>query len=145
MKRILLIAIFLFAPMVAYSQCTASPGFVCVSQDTMDRTAKALDEIPKLRDLVAKQATSLNLSDAERVAAQALVKALNDALDIRGRLIVDYEKMMTVYERVIAMQTQLIEKLTAQINKPRSAWQKFLTTLKEIAILAAGITLGRGL
>lgn len=33
----------------------------------------------------------------------------------------------------------------AQVNKPKSGWQKFLQVLKEIALVAAGITLGRGL
>jgi hypothetical protein len=39
----------------------------------------------------------------------------------------------------------MVEKLVAKINAPKSAFQKFVTALKEIGLLAAGIALGRGL
>lgn len=146
MKNLCFAIIFFFAVAVGVNaQCTSTSGYQCVPQDTMDRMAKALDEIPKLRDLVAKQSAALALSDNERNAAQSLIKALNEAFDARGRIITDYERMMVVYQKVIDMQSALITKLTETLNKPRSAFSKFLKALKEIALITTGIILGRGL
>lgn len=150
MNIVILITLFLLAPIAINAQCvhtSAADPCVLINQSVLDRTAKALDEIPKLRDLVTKYEAQVKLTDAERLAAQGLIAALNAVIDVRGKMIADLEsfqiKMFAAYEKVIAMQQALIDKLTADLNRPKSGWKKFVQAIREIGFILAGVSLGR--
>lgn len=148
MKKLLLV-IFLnlvVGLILSNSACaqTPEPPKVCISQAAANKCSQIATELVAARDVIAKYAAERITTDAERNAATILIKSLNDVIEVRGRIIGEYDRMMVVYQKVIDMQTALITKLTETINKPKSAYQKFITVLKEIAILAAGIALGRG-
>ena len=142
MQKLLLITILFAASFVAHSQ-TVEPT-VCISQTAANQCSKAATELVAARDVIKKFQAERIVTDAERTAAAILIKSLNDVIEVRGRMNLEYEKIMVVYQKVIDMQTALITKLSETINKPKSAFTKFITILKELAILAAGIALGRG-
>jgi hypothetical protein len=63
-----------------------------------------------------------------------------------------YEQLLTLrdqafamYDKIIKIQTEMIDRLTAQLNKPQSAWQKFVRVVEKIVVFAAGAAIGRGL
>lgn len=144
--RLTYIATILFFAVIGINgQTTCETGSQCVKQATIDKCGQVADELIAARDVIEKFKAERTATDAERVAATVLIKSLNDVLDVRGRIIAEYDKMMVVYQKVIDMQSALIDRMTKELNKPKSAWKKFVTVLKEIAILTLGLTIGRGL
>ena len=142
---IVLVAFGVFSVLNANAQCVSTPADPCVTvnQSLLDRSAAAVRELVEARVVIQKMTAERVLAEAERNAAQALIRSLNDVLDVRGRIITEYERMMTLYKSVIDMQQQIIEKALAQANK-KSGWQKFLEILKTVASIAVGIAIGRG-
>lgn len=147
MKKLLCLIIFFFGSIAASGQCVDRPNDPCVlvNQTVIDRASAAVTELVAARDVIVKFQNERLATDAEREAAKTLVKSLNDVLDVRGRIIAEYDRMAVVYQKVIDMQTALIDRLTREINKPKSSWQKLASALKTVMVLATGITLGRGL
>jgi hypothetical protein len=127
----------------AYGQCQNDS--VCVPQATINQAAQAVDELKAARDVIARFQVERSASEAERGAATALIKGLNDLLATKDKIISEYERINELYKKVIDFQQVIIERLEGQLNKPKSGWQKFLTTLKEIALVLSGVILGRGL
>jgi septal ring factor EnvC (AmiA/AmiB activator) len=144
-KTLSLIAILLFAGIAANAQCTASAGFQCVPNADMDRISKDLTELKASRDVIAKFQAERTATDAERAATTAVLKAANDAIDTLNKGIADRDKLIDLQNKTLTLYADLVEKLTTKLNTPKSAFSKFMTALKEIAYLAAGIALGRGL
>lgn len=148
MKRILLTLVTCFVLTLAVSgQCVSTPDDPCISvkQSLIDRAAAAANELQHARDVIAAFELERATSQAERIAANALIKSLNDVLDVRGRIIAEYERMQTVYQKVIDMQAQLIERQFALLNKGKSGWDKFFEVLKTVGAIALGIALAGGL
>ena len=144
-KALLLIAaLYVLFAISAAAQCTTQPGYVCITQDAANDMAAKLDELKASRDVIAKFQAERTATDAERQAATVLLKAANDALDTLSKGIADREKLIDLQQKTLTLYADLVQKLTDKLNKPKSAFSKFMTALKEIALLAAGIALGRG-
>jgi len=118
---------------------------VQINQSILDRTSKALTELTAARDTIQKFTNERAANDALNAASLQVIKAANEVIAYKDKIIADQDKLNTMYEKVIQLQSALIEKLTAQINAPKSAWQKFIQTVERIAVLTLGITIGRGL
>lgn len=145
MRIVLVIAILLIAGISANAQSTASAGFACVPQATMDRISQDLTELKAARDVIAKFTAERVATDAERAATTSVLKAANDAIDTLNKGIADRDKLIDLQSKTLQLYANLIEKMTIQINKPRSAFSRFVQALKEIGFIAAGIALGRNL
>ena len=147
MKPLLLITLcFLFAISANAQNCPPMPsGLVCVSQSTIDRAAKAADELLEARKVIAAFMVERSTTAAEREAAEKLILRLNAVIAVQDRMTSEYEKIGAMYKQVIEMQSQLIEKLTKQLMAPKSGWAKFFEVLKTVASIATGILIGRGL
>jgi len=145
MRRLSLFAILLFAPLVAYSQCTAPEGYQCVPNDTVSRMSKALTELAAQRDLVQKFTNERAANDALNAASLQVIKAANDVIAFKDNVIASQERLAVAYEKIIQLQAVLIDKLTAKMSQPTSAWSKFVQTVEKIALITLGITVGRGL
>lgn len=144
MKRIFIItALLITCGFSAYGQCT--DGSVCVSQTTIDRAAKAIDELAVARDVIAKFTLERTATTAEREAAERVVLRLNSVIAVQDRLNTEYERVIALYKSVVEMQAQLIERLEKMLNKPKSAWQKLVAVLEKITFILAGAALGRGI
>ncbi len=131
------------------SDCTVVPKPtdcpVTVTQGYVDRATQAFNEVVALRDAVAKCGEQAKLSAAERQAVTLTLATLNDAIKVRDQLNSAQDRLILMYDKIIKLQDDLINKLVNQLNKPRSFFQKFLDQLKNIALIAVGVTLGRGL
>ncbi len=146
MTKLCFIFIFLFGVIGVNAQtCTVPSGFVCITQFSADSIAKDLDELKLNRIALAKALAQVNLGDAERAAAQNLIKTMNDAFDARGRIVDDQTKMLALQQSVITMYADLVQKLTAEMNKKSTGFQKLVATVGKIALIVVGITIGRGL
>jgi len=148
MKLSLLSAIFLLfagALVSVNAQCVSDATHQCVPNDTLNRMNKALDELAASRDLIVKLTAAQATSDAKAAAAAEVIAKTNKILDLDAKAFGFYDKVVAMYQELVKLQADLNEKLMAKINAPKSAWQKFFEAVKEFAILAAGVTIGRGL
>lgn len=144
-RQIFLVCILLLIAGTVRAQVACPDGNQCVKQSVLEKCADVADQLAAARVALTKLESERSLTQAEREAAQSLIKGLNDYLAVKDRIIADYEQISKMKDGVIALYQQMVEKLVAQVNRPKSAWQKFLQVLKEIALVAAGITVGRGL
>lgn len=125
---------------------------VTVTQGYIDDSTKAFALVVELRDALQKEQMAGGASQVTKAALQAQITALNDVIAIKDRKDAVYQSLLdlrdqafAVYEKVIKIQADMIEKLYAQLNKPASAWHKFVRAVERIAMIALGISLGRGL
>ncbi len=122
-----------------------TPKTVCVSDGYYNDSVKAFKELTALRDALAKQIAAGVKSDTDRAALEEIVKSLNELIVVKDRIQSASEQLIQTYQKIIQIQDQMIDKLQKQLSKPKSTFQKIMDVLKEITILAAGITIGHGL
>jgi hypothetical protein len=142
---LLLITICLFSTLALRGQDVCPTGKVCVDQQTANRLFDAVDQLIAAKDVINKMLQERNSSDATIAAANKVIEAMNQREEINGQIILKLKDLNAVYEKVIALQQTIIEKLTARIDAPKSAWSKFLSAVKTVITLAAGVAVGRGL
>jgi hypothetical protein len=146
MKSIWLIIFVFCSVSVTYAQSTDCPASkVCIDQTTANKLFDAVDQLIAAKDVINKMLQERNSSDATIAAANKVIEAMNQREEINGQIILKLKDLNAVYEKVIALQQTLIEKLTTRLDAPKSAWSKFLSAVKTVVTLAAGIALGRGL
>lgn len=145
MKQICCISILLFCAAVAGANAqTACPdGMVCVDQATANKLFKMGNDLIAAKDLIVKMTADAAASSAVINSAKQVIEDYKAKDEINGQIILKYKDVVALYEKVIAMQNAVIDKLTAQINKPRSAWSKFAGIVEKVIVLLAGISLGR--
>lgn len=145
MKKLILFTIFLLAPLTVAAQCVDKPNDLCVpvNQSVIDRAVKAAGELISAREVIAAFQSERTATAAEREAAGRLIERLNAVIAVQDRLNLEYNAVITLYKQVIEMYSGLVEKMTKQINAPKTAWQKFVNALKVIANVALGIVIGR--
>ncbi len=143
--KLLICTLLIFSGFVVVkSQCVVPPGFVCVTQSDADRTKKDLNELLVDRDTITKQGLALAATDTERAAWLSFKAASDSTIATLQKGIVDREAVITLQEKALALYEDLVEKLTAKLTAPKSSFQKFMSALRDIALVAAGVTLGRG-
>lgn len=147
MKICIATLILLFASaLIANGQQTDCPsGKVCIDQQTANRLFNTVDQLIAAKDAINKMLSERNASDATIAAANKVIEAMNSREEINGQIIVKLKDIIALQDKVVAMYQTIVDRLQTQINAPKSAFSKFMTALKEIAYLAAGIALGRGL
>lgn len=143
MRKLILSTIFLLAPLTVLGQCDT--GAVCVKQTTIDAATRVATELVEARDVIARFQAERTATDAERASAGRVIERLNSVIALQDRMTAEYKVVMDMYKSVVQMQSELIDRLTKQLNAPKSAWQKLVATLKTLAAIATGITIGRGL
>jgi hypothetical protein len=126
------------------AQCVSDAHSQCVPNETLNRMNKALDELAASRDLIVKLTAAQAASDAKNAAADAVIAKTNQILELDTKMIGSYDKVIALYQDTIKLYADLVEKLTTKLNAPKSAFAKFVGALREIAVLAAGILIGRG-
>jgi hypothetical protein len=147
-KQFLLCVVLGVIPFLAtnlYSQDICPAGKVCLDQATANNLYNKLNDLVAAKDLINKMISERNASDATIAAANKVIEAMKEVDVINGQIVAKQKDVIALYEKVINLQQTIIEKLTAQLNKPKSIWDKVLTAVKEIAYLAAGIALGRAI
>jgi hypothetical protein len=157
MKRLLLLSFLLAVLLISANAQTVSPTPdrnkpVTVSQGFVDDATKAFALVVELRDALQKEQMASGASAVTKAALQAQIDALNGLIAIKERKETVYEQLLTLrdqafamYDKIIKIQTEMIDRLTAQLNKPQSAWQKFVRVVEKIVVFAAGAAIGRGL
>lgn len=140
MRKLLFTTAFCFVlTLSAYGQC--ADGSVCVSQATIDKAAKAADELLAARDALAKFAAERTVHDAERKAAAVLIDNLNVLVATGQRIQDEQTKVIQMYKTVVEMYQGIVEKLEKMLSKPKSGWAKFAAILEKIGYVLAGIAL----
>lgn len=124
---------------------TANAQKVEVDESFITDANKAFDLVIAQRKLIEDFQRERAKTDSERIAAQTLIDSFDALIKVKDQISSEKDKIIALYEKVIQLQTQLIDKLQAQLLKPKSPFEKFLKGIKETLILVAGVALGRGL
>lgn len=150
MKRIFLLLILIVAGGIGVTAQDVSvpcppPYVICLTQEKANETAGRLKELIEARNVIAEYIKKDALTAAEREAAQLYVKRLNDLISLDDKVFGLYHKAIEQAHKILEMQSALIEKLFARLDKPKSGWDKFFGAMKTVANILAGIALGRAL
>ncbi len=116
---------------------------ICVSQDAINKCASAATELLAARDAISQFTVERTTSLAERTAAAKVVEGLNNLLAIKDRQIAAYEQINLLFRQTIELQGQIITRLEDRLNKPKSAFQRLVSILRDLSFVLAGISLGR--
>lgn len=146
MKNVLLVSVTCFIlTLSAYGQCVSTASDPCVSihQSTIDRAARAADELIEARNVIAEFTKERAASQAERAAAAKVIEGLNQLVATKDRIEVEQNKIIKLYVDVVAMQQTIIEKLEKRLSAPKSGFQKLLEVLKRVGDIAVGVAIGR--
>lgn len=147
MKHILLASVLCFVLILtARSQCVEKPQDPCVpvNQSILDRASKALDDYAAAKLAIVALEKERGLSDKEREVTKAAFAVYDSAIAVFQKGLADRDKVIELMDKALTAMVQLNDKLLEQMNKKPSAWSKLVKTLTEIAILVAGVALGRG-
>jgi hypothetical protein len=125
------------------AQTVCPQGMVCYTPDQNSQILKAINEAIASKDVIAKMLSERGASDAALQSANQLIEGLKNLDVINGQIIAKQKDVMALYENTLKLQAELIDKLMLKINAPKSAWQKFISAVRDIAILAAGLSIGR--
>lgn len=142
---IALVAVFAIS---GHAQCvdsTVDDPCISVHQSTLDRAAKAVNELTEARKVIEAFSKERIASEVERQAYKNALDVSASALAIFQKGITDRERLIELQDKAIQAMAQLNDKLIQQMGKPRSAWSKFLSAVKTILTLAAGVKVGQGL
>lgn len=143
-KYFLTIVFILVGPVIALSQGVCPADKVCLDHETANRYYKLADEYIAIKDAYNKLLAERGASDAVVAAYAKLVKDLEQSISIRDGIDAKKDALIALYEKTIQMYADLVSKLETKLNAPKSAWSKFLSAVKTVVTLAAGIALGRG-
>ena len=145
-KTLLCLTLVFCGALVTFAQSTQCPqGQVCLDQATANDIYKKPDELVAAKDAINKMLAERNASDAAINAANMLIESYKQQDAVNGQIVLKYKDAMAMYEQVVKMQQQVIDSLTKRLNAPKSTFAKVMTVIKEIGILLAGVTIGRGL
>lgn len=141
MKKLILLMVFLILGSCNFAHAQT----VNVSQSFVDDCTKAFNLVIEQRDALEKFKIERAKNDVERASADALIKGLNEFVALKDRTISQYELLVQMQQKIISFQQGIITKLQEMLKKPKSFLDKVLKVLKEVALLAGGVLLGRGL
>lgn len=139
------IAVLVLALFVGTAKAQDCPtGNVCLPQATANKLLDSVNQLIEAKTLISKLLTERNASDAVIASANRVIADFKQLDEINGMMILKYKTVVDLYEKTLTLYSTLVDKMTTQLNKPKSAWAKFLSGVKSILTLAAGVALGRG-
>lgn len=147
--KILLITIFILSlSFAAHSQT------VTISQEAADKcveNTQKLDGAQKVIDQFLKERAASDLALAKAGSVIEIDKLLLAAKDELGKIqdakVAQYQELIKIYDQMLKVQSDMIDRLTAKMLKPKSALTKFLDSVKEVikavGYIAAGAAISR--
>lgn len=147
MKKLLLLTFLnlVIGLTLANGQCQDDAQNLCVPRADVARATAAAIELASARQVIAAFQNERTATEQERASAARLIDRLNAVINVQDRMSAEYEKVLAMYKQVLTEAFALIERQAKMLSKPPSAWSKFLSAVKTVLTLGAGITLGRGL
>lgn len=148
MKILLVIALFFVIAMSISAQT------VTISQEAADKcveNTQKLDAAQKVIDQFLKERTTSDLALAKANSVIEIDKLLLAAKDELGKIqdakVAQYQELIKIYDQMLKAQSDMIDRLTAKMLKPKSALTKFLDSVKEVikavGYIAAGAAISR--
>jgi uncharacterized protein YydD (DUF2326 family) len=144
---ILALIVVLYIPSRGQTTCPA--GSQCVKQATIDKCNAIADELIAARDAINKLKEAASADAAKDVAAQRLIAgyerlvAIGEKIQLEQGSVIDlYKEAVAQLKDVVKMQFDIISQLEKRLTAPKSALSKFLSALKDAAILIAGVAVG---
>lgn len=138
-----LLIIILFAAPV-FGQCVATADDPCLSVNAslLAKANRAADELLAARDAITKLSALKDADKATIDAAKGAVELLQRALTTSVAIEEQYKGVVAMLKEVVVLQQGIIDRLTNQLNKPRSTWKRFLDAIKTVLVFAVGVKLG---
>lgn len=155
-NQLILAAFFTFGLVITVSGQQVNPTPLprneprTVTQGYIDDATEAFDLVVALRDQLQKEKELNAAKGVTNAALQAQITALDGLIAILQRQSTVYESLLAlrdqafaVYEKIIKIQADMIDRLVAQLNKPKTAWKKFVDGLATIGKIILGVAIGR--
>lgn len=143
---ILSIAIWIgLAASKAAAQDSCPIGKVCLDQTTANRLYDVATQLVEAKDVINKMLTERQASDAAIASALKTIEGWQGLDAINNQIILKQKDVIALYENTLRTYAGLVDSLEKRLNKPKSAWSRFVDILKNAAILLAGVSLGRGI
>lgn len=139
----ILALLFVLAHAAASQTVDCPQGKVCIDQPTANKLFDAVQQLIAAKDVIAKMTAERSTSDATIASANKVIETYKQLESVNNEIIAKKDLIIQLYEQVIKTQQTMIDNYITKLNKPKSAWEKFLTTLKEIALIAGGMAIGR--
>lgn len=140
------LAIVILFPLCANSQTTACPvNMVCFEQKTANEIFDKLNQLVAAKDLIIKLQTERGTADTALANALKVVEGWKELDAVNGQIIAKKDQIITLYERVMQVQMQIIENLEKRLSRPKSPLDKIAGIIKDLGYVLAGIALGRAL
>lgn len=137
------LALFASPALSQSAQCPS--GQVCISQETANRLFNSVEQLIQAKDAINKMLVERGASDAALASALKTIEGWQSLDAVNNTIQIKQREVIALYEQTIKMYQTLVDNLEKRLNKPRTAWSRFVDILKNAAILLSGITLGRGI
>ncbi len=108
----------------------------------MEDSARAFDLVRALQDQVNQLLNERSMNAIERKGWEQVKISLDAGIAINASLADAYKALDAVKDKIIKIQSDMIDKLNTQLMKKKSFFDKVLDILKEATILLAGYALG---
>lgn len=128
----------------AKAQDTCPQGQVCLPQATANKLLSTVEQLIAAKDTIAKLLNERGQSDAVIASANRVIEDYKQLDAINGMIVAKQKLVIDLYEKTLTMYASLVEKMEVQMNKGKTGWQKFTAVLGKIAVLLAGVLIGRG-
>lgn len=81
----------------------------------------------------------------ERKGWEAVKAALDAGVSVNASLADAYKALDAVKDKIIKIQSDMLDKMYAQLNKKPSFFEKMIAILEKATLILAGVALGHGL
>jgi hypothetical protein len=148
-KWIFILAVFACCAISAAAQPPAPApcpaGFVCLPQASANDIFDKLNQLVAAKDLIIKLQTQAGTADTALANALKVIEGHIELHAVNDQIILKKDQIILLYERVMALQMQIIENLEKRLTRGKTTLEKIAGVLKTIGYILAGAALGRGL
>lgn len=142
--RKLILGVFLTLVFAVGAQAQTCPtGMVCVTQETANRLFDAVTQLTAAQEAISKLTASQTATQVALDRALSLIERYKDREAIDNQISLKKDELVAAATAIADLWKKHAEDLQAQLNKPRSTWDKIWGALKRVLDVAAGIGIGR--
>lgn len=143
-KIILFVGIVFFFQVGAMAQTVGCPaGQVCLDQATAREIFDKLSQLIASKDLIIKLQSERGTSDVALQKALAIIEQWKEVDSINTLMQTKYQAIITLYENTLKMAFEIIDRQAKQLNRGKSAWDKFVGVITKVANVLIGVGIGR--
>lgn len=144
-KIILFVGIVFFFQVGAMAQGVCPAGQVCIDQATANKLFDMGNQLIAAKDVIAKMSAERGTSGVALQKALVIIDQWKEVDSVNTLMQMKYQTVITLYEKTLAMAMEVIDRQAKQLNRGKSAWDKFVGIVGKVATILIGVGIGRGI